>query len=287
MNITLSNSTLSVSVSPQGAELHSIQHQGREYLWQADPTVWGRHAPILFPVVGRLKGDQYFYGGRRFSMKQHGLARDRKFAIVSQTDLSSTLKLVTDTQTLPIYPFEFELEVSYQLRGNKIYVGYRVENPGERDLPFSIGGHPGFSCPIDKEEKLTDYQISFEQTETIQRDILEGGLLSGQSDPLLENSQIIPLDEHVFEKDALVLRGLKSKWVKLESTKGPHSVTLHFDGFPYLGIWAKPGAHFVCLEPWFGHADSAQSNGQLLEKAGIQLLTPGESFQCTYIIEIN
>ncbi|MEM7510203.1 MAG: aldose 1-epimerase family protein [Bacteroidota bacterium] len=287
MNITLSNSTLSVTVSPQGAELHSIQHQGREYLWQADPTIWGRHAPILFPVVGRLKGDQYFYGGRRFSMKQHGLARDRKFAIVSQTDLSATLKLVTDTQTLPIYPFEFELEVSYQLRGNKIYVGYQVENPGERDLPFSIGGHPGFSCPIDKEEKLTDYQISFEKAETIQRDLLDGGLLSGQSDPILENSQVIPLDEHVFDKDALVLRGLASKWVKLESAKGPHSVTLHFDGFPFLGIWAKPGAPFVCLEPWFGHADSAESNGQLIEKPGIQLLSPGDTFQCTYIIEIN
>lgn len=256
-------------------------------MWKADPDIWSRHAPILFPIVGRLKNDQYLYGGKKFSMKQHGLARDRKFALLSQTDTEASLRLVTDTQTLPIYPFEFELTVTYKLEDNKIMVSYLVKNPGDKALPFSIGGHPGFSCPILPTEAFTDYQIRFENKETIAVDLLEEGLISGNSSPILENEDTIPIHKGLFDRDALIFRGLTSNWVKLASTKSDHAVTLHFEGFPYLGIWAKPDAPFVCLEPWYGHADAATASGEFLEKEGIQVLEPKDTFTCAYTIEIS
>lgn len=284
MKITLSNSYLNISVKEKGAELCSIQHQKHDidYLWSANPKFWGRHAPVLFPIVGQLKNDTYIFNGKHYRLDRHGFARDKVFELVKQSPDHVSLSLSSDAQSLEVFPFPFQLIISYQLQENILDVTYEVRNTGTEPMPFSIGGHPAFQCPILPGTHFKDHYLLFEKEEAAHSFRLTDGLLNGKKVPVLQHTQELPLTYKLFEHDALIFKNLQSDWVELRSHKHAHSLRMSFSDFPFLGIWTKEKAPFVCLEPWLGLADHMESSGYFLDKEGIQVVMPEQTFSCSY-----
>ena len=286
----LINEFLKVTVKSSGAELISIKNTlaNKEYLWQGSPDYWARRAPILFPIVGKLKDNKYKIDGSSFEMPQHGFARDMMFETIDQQNTSLTFVLNSNKETLKSYPFNFALTVKYSLNKNKVMVTYNVENTDEKTLFFSIGAHPAFICPLENHEKISDYFIEFEKPEKISRAVLKDGLLTNEQESFLENESKFQLHETIFDKDAIICKELKSSKVSLKSLKSNHRITLDYSGFPYLAFWSKsPAAPFICLEPWYGLADNINSSGDFISKEGIMSLAKGKSFECSYSIEIS
>ncbi|MBX2874901.1 MAG: aldose 1-epimerase family protein [Saprospiraceae bacterium] len=286
---SLQNERLLVEVNRQGAELARIQSKetGLEYLWEADPTYWGRHSSILYPIVGRVFGDQYQFQGKTFQMKQHGVARNLPFDLVEADPLKLELILKSDESTLAQYPFEFVFRARYQLTKNELAISYLVENPTENTAFFSVGAHPAFRCPLLPGEQRSDYRLVFDQTEHAERQLLEGGFRTGMREGVLEEANELAIVDHLFDEDALIFAGLRSQQVSLENKAGQRFWTFDFSGFPYLGIWSKNAeAPFVCIEPWFGVADKLGGYSDLKEKEGILALEGGKSFQCTHKVKI-
>ena len=277
--------------SARGAELTSLigTAAGLEYLWSGDPTVWGRHAPVLFPLVGRLPADSYSYQGRDYRLPQHGFARDQEFAMLRQSATELVFRLHHDERTRAIFPFAFELTITYTLRGCQLSVRWDVRNPApDQPLLFSIGAHPAVRCPLLPGETFEDYYFEFDHPVTLERHLLHGGLLTGQTAPVPTQGRELPLSYELFADDALVFKHYDFTRLTLRSRKSAHFVRFQFDGFPYLGLWTKgPGANFVCVEPWHGVASPAGEPGELGDKEGILTLEPGQVFSASYTIEVG
>ena len=288
MDTILENNELRIKISAAGAELTSVfnKQNKQEYLWQADKKWWPRHAPVLFPIVGKLKNDSYSINGNSYTLPQHGFARDKNFQLHEKQNNAVTYILKDDESTLQIYPYHFSLKIIYTLSGKKLTIGYEVKNTGKQQMYFSIGAHPGFICPMQEDEKFTDYYLEFEKAETLDRHLLENGLFKGVTESIFSNDDILKLNYDLFAKDAIVLKNLQSKYLYLKSNKSGYSLKFDFAGFPYLGIWTKPGAPFLCIEPWFGIADYKNSDGELAQKEGIISLIANEVFSASYSIEI-
>lgn len=295
MHFTLQNEYLRVTIASRGAELVSLKDRSNdlEYLWQATPEVWGRHAPILFPIVGRLNQDQLRWGNpehpKTYEMKQHGFARDSEFACVEQHHERIRLQLTANEKTRSQFPFEFSLSVSYQLIGNQLHVDYQVKNGQQTPIYFSIGAHPGLTCPILPNSQFDDYELLWEQEETLKRIYLTNGLRDSRTAPLMEQTNRLPLNHELFAEDALIVQAPQSQWIALShKTRGP-VITLHCPNYPYLGIWTKPDpkAEFVCIEPWHGIADSQGFSGLFSQKEGVITLNPAGTFSCRYRFEIH
>jgi galactose mutarotase-like enzyme len=287
--ISIENQQLRISIQPKGAELQSIFHKGHdtEYMWGGDPAIWGKHSPLLFPIVGTLKGNTYYYEDKPYTLSRHGFARDREFTVETREADSIGLLLKSDADTRQNFPFDFELRVGYRLQDSTLVTGYRVSNPAAAPLYFSIGGHPAFRVPLVPGTNYTDYYLEFDQAENAPRwPISKDGLIEKQPQPLLDHSRTLALTKDLFAKDALVLKHPASSGVALKSARTERGLKLDYPGFPFLGIWAAPNADFVCLEPWCGIADSVDSNQQLTEKEGIQRLEPGESFERTWTLTV-
>ena len=286
---TLATPECRATFSPRGAELTSLIGNGLEYLWSGDPAVWGRHAPVLFPLVGRLPADTYHYQGRVYRLPQHGFARDQEFVVLRQSATELVFRLQHDESTRAVFPFAFELTITYTLRGPQLSVSWNVHNPAPaQPLLFSIGAHPAVRCPLLSGEQFEDYYFAFDHPVTLERHLLAGGLLTGETARVLTQSQELPLSYELFADDALVFKHCDFTRLTLRSRKSARFVRFQFDGFPYLGLWTKgPGAHFVCVEPWYGIASPAGESGELSEKEGILTLEPGQSFTATYSMEIG
>ncbi len=292
---TLTSATARVEIATHGAELTSFVDlaSGREYLWQADPAHWARHAPLLFPIVGKLPDNTYLYHDQPLNLPQHGFARDQEFTVIQEDAASLTFQLMASAATKAEYPFEFELRVRYELRGSMLTVGWHVRNPAAagHDLLFSIGAHPAFNCPLRPEagEQFGDYAFHFDHPVTLHRHLLSGGLRTGQTSPVLANAATLPLSYELFKDDALVFDHFDFTRLTLQRADrtGPF-VRMQFDGFPYLGLWTKgPGAAFVCIEPWQGVASPVGPPQELSEKEGILTLAPSQMFDVSYSIEIG
>ena len=281
MKTTLENDNLRVQVQHKGAELCSLWHKEdqAELLWQADPAFWPRHSPLLFPIVGRLKNDSYRYNGQTYSLPQHGFARDMVFTPVAVSATEAVFELEHSPETLQRYPFPFRLQLSYTLHTTMLTCTSRVYNPGTAPMLFSIGAHPAFACDFGKQPTLV-----FNKNEEASRLLLHNGLFSGVQQPLLSGNTL-PLTEELFADDALVFRQLQSDAVSLHT--GSHRLRIGFAGYPYLGIWKKPQAPFICIEPWYGLADFEPHTGELENKEGIQLLEPGKTFEAAWHIKIH
>lgn len=284
----LSNNELSISIKSMGAELTEIfdKKTNRDYLWNAEASVWGRHAPVLFPIVGRLNKDTYSSKGKNYTLPQHGFARDMEFNVVESSDEKIVLSLEYNEETLKKYPYKFELQISYLLKGRKLTNHYKVINKQTEDLFFSIGSHPGFKCPFEENESYEDYFLEFSTPETLNLHVLKGGLISNETIPYLKNEKIIPLSYELFKNDALVFKDYQSDYISLKHKSKGEIFKFHFAGFPFLGIWSKPGP-FVCIEPWHGIADFVDHNGILEEKKGIRTLKNNEIFECKWAVEFN
>ena len=285
----LSNEVLSIEIAAKGAELQSIYHlQNKiEYLWSGDSKYWAKKSPVLFPIVGGLKGNEYQYKGKTYHLGRHGFARDNDFEVSERTPESITFCLKSNEQTKLVYPFDFCFKVKYTLQSAQLTVAFIVENTGENELLFSVGAHPAFAVPIDKNLKYEDYYLHFNKTENAGRwPLSTEGLKEEKPVPLLENAAILPLQKELFYKDAIVLKNLKSDSISIVSDKSTNGVKVSFDGFPYMGIWAAKDADFVCIEPWCGIADSVKANGSLTDKEGIIKLPAKQTFEFAYIIDL-
>lgn len=284
--IDLHNEFLALTIDPKGAEMQTLTGKGNglNYLWKGDPAFWGKHAPVLFPIVGSLKGNTYFYEGKSYTLPRHGFARDKTFTVSFLEPGEAEFTLTDDPSTLAVYPFPFVLDIRYRLEGPVLEVRYQVHNPGLGPLYFSVGGHPAFAVPLVEGTRYEDYTLTFNRPETAGRRVLEGGLLQGES-PFLKEQSVLPLTHELFADDAIVLHGLRSETVTLGSEKTSHGLRFRILGWPDLGIWAAPLAPFVCIEPWQGHADPVDSNQQIVYKQGMVALEPGATWARSWSVE--
>ncbi len=285
----LKNPILQISIAKKGAELTSIQAYNKEYLWEGDTQFWGGQAPILFPFVGKLKDDTYFFEGKEYHLPQHGFFRRSKGIILeSQTDNSLTFLLKSSPETLAVYPFQFEFRTRYTLVENSIHITHLVRNTGNERLYFSLGEHPAFKCSLlNNNESYERCRLEFEKEETVETHLIENGLIGNETESVLKNSNTLDLHAGVFDRDALVFKKMNSKKVTLQHKTEGNIVTLRYTDFPYLGIWSKPKAPFVCIEPWLGIADSINTSQLLEEKEGILSIEAGKTFEASYFIEIH
>ncbi len=289
-NIVIENEKIRAIINPLGAELVSLLKldDNTEYIWEANPAFWGKTSPVLFPIVGGLKNETYFYEGNEYKLPRHGFARTMNFEIESQSQNSVVFLLKNNIETEKVYPFEFELRLIYSLKANKIELKYQITNPDTKILLFSIGGHPAFKCPIENELNYDDYYLEFNQNENLERWPLNAeGLVLDIPSEISKNTNKLILTKELFYEDALVFKHLKSDCVTLKSQNSPKQLKFEFKNFPYLGIWAAKDADFVCIEPWCGIADSAETNQNLETKEGIVSLKSEGVFEWSFSIEVS
>lgn len=276
---------LSATIQAQGAELVSLRDvAGEEYLWQAGPE-WRRHAPVLFPIVGRLAGDTLRHAGTAHRLTQHGFARDRRFEWLEREPDSCRLRLTDDAESRAAFPFGFTLELAYALAGGALTVTTRIGNPGEAMLPCAIGAHPAFRWPLAPGVAKEAHRLVFEQPEPGPSHRLEGGLL-GPEEPSPVQGRELPLDPALFARDALILPGVASRALRYEVPGGP-ALLLRWEGYPDLGIWSKPeGAGFLCIEPWHGMSSPVGWDGDFADKPGLLHIPPGESREFSWSVAL-
>ncbi|MGF9966619.1 aldose 1-epimerase family protein [Bacillus rhizoplanae] len=290
MITSIQNEKMIVSISEKGAELRSIRlkEDHTEYMWQGDSKYWGRRAPILFPIVGRLVDNTYYVDGKSYSLTQHGFARDLTFTIKEQSESKITYVVTSNEETLQNYPFAFELLISYELNETSVYVTYEVINPNTKEMYFSIGGHPGFNCPLLPNESFTDYYLSFSTPEHLETSVLEGPFLSKNKLLVVERTTELPLTYDLFKNDALIFENMNKNEIAIRSHKHNKFIKVSFEGFPFVGVWTPGnGAPFLCIEPWYGIADEIEPVKDFKEKKGIQILKANEAFTCCYSITIG
>ena len=290
MRYILENEQLRVEVDSLGAEVKSVKNKETqmEYMWQGDPKYWGRTSPVLFPFVGSLKNKEYHYNGKTYPMGQHGFARDCDFTLVEQTDNTIVHRLTDSEETRKKYPFPFELTVTHTLCGREISVGWHVVNRGTDPMYFTIGAHPAFRVPVLPDTKQSDYSLQF-RTDSLQYYLLDtdsGTANVGTQYDLPVSNGRSPIASDLFDKDALVFDH-QIDWAGIAMPDGTPYVSVSCEGFPNFGIWSKPNAPFVCLEPWDGRCDNTGYAGELSEKPGILSLAPQEQYDKSYQITIH
>jgi len=286
---TLKSDALTAVIHAQGAELHSLKTaEGDELIWQADPDYWARHAPHLFPIVGRLANDTLKHNGKSYSMTQHGFARDMLFEIEQSSDTECTFLLRDNETTLEKYPFHFEFRVHFLLNNNSLSISYQVTNTGDEVLPCSVGAHPAFNWPLPGNAGRDNHHIEFTETETCDINRLDAGLVKSDTFPwpwATENNGF-KLHDSLFEPDAMIFTEHYSREVTYTGEQGP-AITVKFDDFPHLGIWSVPGAGFVCIEPWQGHSSAVDFEGDFSDKPGLVKIQPNENQSWTMDILVE
>ncbi|WP_313801201.1 aldose 1-epimerase family protein [Sphingobium sp.] len=276
--ITIGSGGLSAAINPLGAELWSIRDEGgRELMTDADPRWWTGHAPLLFPFVGRSRGDVYRFEGNEYPMPQHGFARRMDFAVVEREADAVTLRLEANAETRAVYPFDFRLDMRFAVEGRTLRMAAVVANPGATDMPFSFGYHPAFAWPLPFGGAVEEHRVLFEKAEPapIRTVGEEPGLIGLERIASPVEGEVLAPTHAMFAGDALI-------WDRLESRSlfwgapGRTGLRIDFPDTPWLGLWQKPGAHYLCVEPWAGMADLVGFAGDVWEKQGIMRLAPGE-----------
>ncbi|WP_257165879.1 aldose 1-epimerase family protein [Bradyrhizobium sp. SRS-191] len=279
---TISAGGIAATVKADGAELCSLKTGGGlELLWQAAPA-WPRHAPWLFPIVGRLKNDQLQHRGRFYPMTQHGFARDMRFTWLQRSAEAFVLRLTDDETTRARYPFAFSLTLTYRITADALEMQIEIANRGAEELPASFGAHPAFNWPLLPGEPKESYRLIFAEPEPAPIRRLSGGLLREQPEPSPIEGRVLSLNEGLFVDDAIILDQLASRSVRLVGTKGP-ALELSWDNLHQLGLWSKPGdAPFLCIEPWRGFASPVNFDGEFANKPGLMYIAPGaaETLHC-------
>lgn len=284
--VTITSGNLAARIDPLGAELVSLRDaQGRELMTAADPAHWAGHAPLLFPIVGRLNGDVLRLDGRYYPMKQHGFARRLDWEVLGAGKDGVTLVLRDSAATRAAYPFAFELAVLYFVEEATLTVAVRVSNTGPEPLPFSFGFHPAFAWPQPYGQPREDHRIVFDRDEGPQIAQLAGGLVAAQVPSPLQVREL-SLADALFIHDALVWAPVASREVVYGASQGPR-LRIAFPDTPDLGIWSQPEAQFVCIEPWHGHADPAGFKGDFRDKPGIVTIVPGAEWRCTMRVTLE
>ncbi|MCM3601664.1 aldose 1-epimerase family protein [Robertmurraya korlensis] len=291
--ITVENEWLKVEIESHGAEVRKVKHKknGLDYMWTGDNKYWGRVSPVLFPIVGRLKDDQYQIHDQTYKMSQHGFLRDVEFHILEQTATNAAFMFESAGRFSEVYPYEFKAIIRYMLKGDSLIVHWEIVNENEKEMHFAIGAHPAFKIPLLENETIEDYQLHF--TPAVGKNVIEYEL---QNSLLKEKGSVneigtLPLTNSLFACDALVYSNIDK--ITLVSKKSSHGVEVLFEDFPFVGIWSKyipeddSIAPFVCIEPWYGVADTYDTTGNFSEKFGNNKLEPGNTFHAEYLIRFK
>jgi galactose mutarotase-like enzyme len=287
-DLTIFNRDIRASVRILGAELVRLQDgNGADYLWNGDPVWWSGRSPLLFPIVGALREGKLKVDGKTFAMAQHGFARLSTFDVILREDARCAFRLRSNERTRAQYPFEFELRLDYEVIGRALAIRASISNTGASLMPASFGFHPAFRWPLAGDLSKEEYSIAFDRPEAapVERPA-EGGLLSGTPRPSPVSGGHLALTDSLFEDGALIFDRLESRRLVYGAATGPH-IAVAFDGMPNLGIWTKPGAGFVCIEPWQGYASPRDFDGELRDKPGMMLIEPGAMRQCEMRIEVT
>ncbi len=277
----IENDLFTCEIKDDGAELHSFKRKSdnKEYIWCGNPDIWYGQSPILFPIIGKLLDDKYRYNSAEYSLQKHGFARKRKFALTEKGEDYAIFFQKEDEETLKQYPFEFELYVKFELDNDGLKVSHKVINKSGKEMFFSLGAHPGFNIEIGD-------SIIFDENETLVTErIDDNAIIAVKDEPLLNNEKEIIITDSIFKTDALILNGFKSKGLTLKSQKDGDIIHFDLGDAPFLGIWAKPGAPYVCIEPWWGVNDDYDKKDDISMKRGIQSLPDNGIFEYSWKIK--
>lgn len=283
MKYTISSEKLTAVIDSFGGELHSLKDaSGNEYIWTAE-DVWKRHAPLLFPFVCNTKSKKYTVNGKEYALSNHGFARDTDFSAAEENDGSVTLKISSNDVTKAKYPFDFEFAVTYALSGNKLSVTMNVKNTGNEDMPFFVGGHPGFLCPFeaDRDSTFEDYDVVYEKNETVTQD--EFGVT------VLDNANKVAVTRELFKNDVFMKDKPNSSGISLVSRKSGRAVTVTYDNSGCIAVWSPydERGHFVCLEPWASAPVYCCDTEELTKMPHAKHIAPSESYSFSFDIEIK
>jgi galactose mutarotase-like enzyme len=281
--ITIKNQYITAKINELGAELKSLVCNDTEYIWEAKPEVWPSACPLMFPICGGLKNDKYIYDGKEYTLEKHGYIRFKTFEVESKTDSSVVFLHKSDNETKQKFPFDYELRVFFTLEGKTLKIDYSVINKTDKTMYFNIGSHEGYATP----EGIEDYDVIFPQNESLNAYVLYGNLLSNQQLPIIKDQNYIPLYDKYFTVDALVFKDLKSKSATLRNRKTGKAIRVDFPDANYFLLWHKPGAPYICLEPWNGISDIVGSSYDITEKEGITSLESGKEFNYTHSVTIE
>ncbi len=287
----LENMYLKITINQQGAELSHIlsKENGQSYLWNADEKYWKRSAPVLFPIVGSLKDSKFIVDGKDYPMSQHGFARDMDFVMAKQADGKRILfRLDCNEDTIERYPYKFSLEIEYTLDKYRLTTKWRVINKDDKAIHFQIGGHPAFMCPLGGKGKQSEYKLCFDTDKDLTYSLLsENGLVESEGNVLANDGGMVAIDEHMFDKDALIIEGGQANKVSLCKPDGMPYLSVGFEA-PLFGLWspAGKGAPFICIEPWYGRADKESFSGDIAEREYDNKLGVGEVFEAEYYIDV-
>ena len=282
-----------MTTTSAGGELLSFKlegiekiHQGEEARDDNGKVYWKRHAPVLFPIVGKLKRNQTIINGRTYEILQHGFARDMEFEPVTKLDNFHSYVLKSNKYTMARYPFDFELYNTYRQEENKLIFIYKVINTGNSNMPIGLGSHPAFKIDQDDLKRGNYLEFAEEETRAHFLYLIDGLVGTEYAKNILEGNRRISLNEHTFDNDAIIVKGIQNKKISLKNSRTRKTVlTMDFNGWPYLGIWSKPGAPFICLEPWMSTADRINSTNVFAKKPDMITLTPGEEFENKFSVE--
>ena len=291
MQTTISSSKLKAVINTFGAELHSLcDHNDTEYIWQANPAIWGRHAPVLFPFICNTASKKYTYNDKEYSLSNHGFARDSEFELLFSKDNCAEYLLKSNDETLKIYPFEFELYVNYQINENELKTKFTVKNTDNKDIYFFIGGHPAFKCPITSSDNFGDYNVEYEYPETITQNLNDGTIMT-----ILDDSKKIAISHNLFANDVFMKEKPKSSWIALKSKTSDYKITLHFDNGGCIAVWSAwfddedktKQAEFVCLEPWSSVPVYCDNEEDIAKMPHAIKLSANGSYDFSYTITIG
>lgn len=278
------NGNIEITVESKGAELKALLKDGKEFMWNADAKYWAKTSPVLFPFVGGCKEGKYTYNGIEYPMGRHGFARDNEFELVESGENNLKFSYKSNEESLKVYPFNFEFIINYVITADGVNLEYEVFNKEDGEMYFNLGTHPAFMA---SEFPVTDYYLEFSEPETLDLYTLVGLTVAKETKPFLKNEKVIKITEDLFKDDALVFKGHKSEYLSLKNVNNSEEVKVSLKDFTWLGIWAPPGAPFVCLEPWCGVADMEDHNGDLTKKEAVNKLEKGGSFKRVMEIIVN
>lgn len=279
--VEIKNENLKVQINTLGAELQSVKSSdGFEYLWQGDPEVWSGRAPVLFPIVGGLMDDEFIYDGKAYKMSKHGFARISEFEAEEVDTHKAVFLLKSNSETKKQYPFDFEFRVSFVLKDNKMEVEYRVDNTDQKDIYFSFGAHEAYACA----GGVDGYLAEFDSDERLFRHMVTGNFINGEKIPVSDGGNLLVIKDEFFEDDALIFRDIESKVVSLYKPGTDKKVTVEYPDFKNLLIWTKPGAEYLCIEPWDGIPDSLGCGKEIKNKDEIVTLSAGKTYARTHTI---
>ena len=278
--VILKNDSLTVEISEKGAEIRRLTFKGKDRFWSGDPKVWGGVAPVLFPICGGLRDNKFTLSGREYELVKHGFAKLMDFSVESVTDRAATFLLTETEETLKSYPWNFEFRVTYILKDSSLKIEYDVKNTSDTVMYAAVGGHEGYAC----NEGIEDYDIIFEKEETLKAHPVIGTAIARECETVLLESKTLPLHDKYFDVDALVFSDIKSRFLTLRNRKTGEKVSVEFNGFDYLLIWTKPGAKYICIEPWTCLPAFVDDNYAIEEKLGMTAISPNEHFYKERII---